>query len=300
VIRLLLLDLGETLIHDGVPFPQVPEALAALSRFRTADGQRLAMGLVSDFGEPSTSEEVVVEKERQFAQILRDANLDPFFMPFETHVTISARASAFKPDQRVFETAARRSGLDATLAECLFITENPAHLAAARDFPMAILGFGDGLTGMASFSRWTDAPVMIAERVAPQDLSNWERSIAVALDASGEVRGFKCHSRDGETFRGQAAKLLQLQNPDLGEFAGLFVEVPVDITIHCSQTGAIDALDVGEIAPDDEEEATNYVQSLARRGLIGTSSSALPKGATHAVEVDGAGRRLLIRQRFSK
>jgi len=38
-----------------------------------------------------------------------------------------------KPDRKIFETALQRLGVTAALTECLFITENAAHIQAARN-----------------------------------------------------------------------------------------------------------------------------------------------------------------------
>ena len=61
MIRVLMLDLGETLVHGTDPFLGVPESLEALMDFETADGSPLPICLVSDYHlapAPATTETI--------------------------------------------------------------------------------------------------------------------------------------------------------------------------------------------------------------------------------------------------
>jgi hypothetical protein len=66
----------------------------------------------------------------------------------------------------------QRTGTGATLPECLFITEDRSHLAAARDLGLSVLGLGTNLAPLPSFSSWDDAPLVIAEIVTPDRIRN--------------------------------------------------------------------------------------------------------------------------------
>ncbi len=49
MLRLVLLDLGDTLVRGGELFPHVIPALEAIAQLETADGEPLVSGLVSDY-----------------------------------------------------------------------------------------------------------------------------------------------------------------------------------------------------------------------------------------------------------
>jgi hypothetical protein len=53
MIRVLMLDLGDTLVHDRNVFLHAREALEAIASFETAAGEPLATCLVSDYHMPS-------------------------------------------------------------------------------------------------------------------------------------------------------------------------------------------------------------------------------------------------------
>src|SRR5262245_48544063 len=101
MIKLILFDVGETLLHNGQPFPHVADALSAIARFQTVAGEKLFLGIVSDFGDPAaaTTEVQIRDHEEQFTALLQAAGLESYFHPFEQRVTISARAGAYKPDR---------------------------------------------------------------------------------------------------------------------------------------------------------------------------------------------------------
>ncbi len=49
MLRLVLLDLGDTLVRGGELFPHVIPALEAIAQLETADGEPLVSSLVSDY-----------------------------------------------------------------------------------------------------------------------------------------------------------------------------------------------------------------------------------------------------------
>ncbi len=111
MIKLLLFDLGETLIHDGQPFPGAVAALEAIGKLKTAAGKPVVRGLVSDFfpPDPPGGEAAIAAKEAEYARVLKDAGLETVFQPFAERVTLSTRAGVRKPAGKVFELAAERS-----------------------------------------------------------------------------------------------------------------------------------------------------------------------------------------------
>jgi FMN phosphatase YigB (HAD superfamily) len=158
MIRVLMLDLGGTLIREDTlePFPHVHEALQAIAALKTAAGEPLAMCLVSNF-RPTPAEVDTI-----FQQYLEnvDAQLRTRFSPVEQRVTLSTHRLVRKPGRRVFETALERLGVQASLAECLFITEEAEHIAACRALRMQALQFG------VDFQDWSEAPPLIARLLA--------------------------------------------------------------------------------------------------------------------------------------
>ena len=52
MIKIAFFDVGETLIHDGQPFPAVTAALAAIAGFETSAGEPLILSIISDISCP--------------------------------------------------------------------------------------------------------------------------------------------------------------------------------------------------------------------------------------------------------
>ena len=85
------------------------------------------------------------------------------FEPVERHVTLSTQAGVNKPDRRIYELALTRLGTDATLGDCLSITENAEHVAACRALGMQALQFG------VAFTDWSQAPQLVRSLIDPAD-----------------------------------------------------------------------------------------------------------------------------------
>src|SRR5438105_4364995 len=112
MLRALLLDLGDTLVHADRVLPHVPAALEAFSLLRAGDGQPIRMALVSDDAHPPPRDP---EQARQlfdeYVERLGRYGLRGFFEPVEEHLTLSSQAGVNKPDRRIFELALRRLSL---------------------------------------------------------------------------------------------------------------------------------------------------------------------------------------------
>ncbi|WP_165074590.1 HAD-IA family hydrolase [Paludisphaera rhizosphaerae] len=171
MFRIAFFDLGETLIHDMTPFPGSIQALQAIGQLDTESGQRLTLGLVSDFlaAGPPVNEATISAREEQYRGILAATGLAGFFEPFAKRVTLSTRAGVNKPDRRIFELALERSGVEAQLSECAFVTETIAHLEQSRAFGMTAIRFGAGPGITPAFSDWGDAPALFARLLGRQD-----------------------------------------------------------------------------------------------------------------------------------
>jgi FMN phosphatase YigB (HAD superfamily) len=174
MVRVVLLDLGGTLVGPQGAFPHVTDALAALDQLDGGTGEPLETALVSDFpaAVPPTPDGVR-ERFAEYLALLDGFGLRGFFEPVERRVTLSTQAGVPKPDRRVYELALSRLGTDATLADCLVITEDPAHIAACRALGMQALQFG------ADFDDWSQAPALVRRLVDPADREEavFERSL---------------------------------------------------------------------------------------------------------------------------
>jgi FMN phosphatase YigB (HAD superfamily) len=164
MIRVLMLDLGQTLVDGDTPFPGVPEALEAIGDLTTGAGDPLATCLVSDWHMPPVpaKPQQIADRFKSYVDDLENMDLKPFFEPVDQRVTLSTHVGVGKPDCRVFQMALLRLGVPARLDQCLFITENPSHLAACQSFGMKTLRFDASGSPAADFSDWSAAPALIA------------------------------------------------------------------------------------------------------------------------------------------
>jgi FMN phosphatase YigB (HAD superfamily) len=129
-VKLVLFDLGDTLEHDDEPLPGARDTLEALLGLRDEAGQpAVRLGLLSDFLEPSSPEEIPSIR-RQYFDILATVGIRDLFEPVEEHVTLSTEVGARKPDVAMFEAAAAQGG--AGFSDTVFVTENREHVLAAR------------------------------------------------------------------------------------------------------------------------------------------------------------------------
>jgi len=184
-----MFDLGLTLIDEqNRPFEHVPEALAAITKFKTSDKKPLRCCLVSDFtmATPPVTATKVRPLFEQYLQILDSTGLRRFFEPVDRRVTLSTHANALKPDRAVFEMALHRLRVEATFEECLFITENTAHIKAARKtLHMQTLQFSATSSRPFDFDDWAQAPALVAHLVDPLHTPNVHAAVEVFLKAKG-------------------------------------------------------------------------------------------------------------------
>jgi beta-phosphoglucomutase-like phosphatase (HAD superfamily) len=301
MIRVLMLDLGETLIHNEAPLPHVPEALGALTQFETASGDPLPVCLVSDFTMPAppVTKAKIDALFHQYIDSLEHAGLKDFFEPVEQHVTLSTHAGVNKPDAKIFETAIERLGVNSELAECLFITENLDHIKACGKLHMKTLTFG-AKGSPDGFVDWALGPMLIAKLIAPESHKDTELALKVSLAATHQMNLVSAAPGRAKGDLSARVKVWHpLNDPSLGELSGVRVELPTDAEIKLDATGAIRS--VQQSRPSDEAvaEATQYVRGLAGTGKIASKTNKRPLGATHEVSVDSEGRRYLKRKRFS-
>jgi hypothetical protein len=301
MIRIVMYDLGMTLIDEhNRPFEHVREALKTISGFKTSDGKPLRSCLVSDFtmATPPVTAAKVRPIFKQYLDLLDQTGLRPLFEPVQRRVTLSTHANALKPDRLVFEKALTRLRVHASLEECLLITENGAHIDAARNkLHMHTLRFRSGQSHVFDFDDWSQAPALIAHLLGPAHHVNTHAALRTYLGARG-VELSNVEDGDPDSFNVSA----QVWSPVTVHGAAgddvLHVAVPVRGKVTRGPNGEFHN---NVPAPTEEEisEATSFVSSLATHGQIASSDGTRSSHATHDVVVDDAGRRRLVRKGFN-
>jgi hypothetical protein len=168
---IVLLDLGETLVSQGRMLPHVPRALALLATFRPA----APLCLVSDFDMAADPADV----DRLFAAYVaavRGFGLASFFDPPDERMTTSTLAGVRKPDPAIFRLALGRARVAGGLDGAVFVTEDAAHVAAARALGMHAWRFGGELP------QWGEGPVLLLREWAPQVPDLVRAAVALGLE----------------------------------------------------------------------------------------------------------------------
>jgi hypothetical protein len=298
MIRVVMFDLGDTLLDaQGRPLPNVLPALQAIMSMRSASGKPLASCLVSDFTMtpgPPTPQKVKPLFDQYLAR-LAASGLRPLFEPVSRRVTLSTHAGAAKPARAVFEMALHRLRSNAALDECLLITEDAAHVAAVRHtLGMQALRFKGVGPAACDFDDWSAAPALVAHRIDPNNEANLTIAATAQLAARGVDVQTLAPAAPGQ-WRVSAQRWHPVQVPGHDDLGTLHVAIPVELALHRRPDGA---LQVELPAPDPEHlrEAASFAASLAAHGQIGGGGTGR---TTHTIETDAAGRRRLVRKRFS-
>ena len=130
-MKIILFDLGDTLEHEGALLPGASEMLAAVSSLRDSRGEPVRLALLSDFHLAGTPAEIPALRE-SYLTILEQLGIRSFFEPTDESVTLSTDLGVYKTDERLFKAALEKFG-GTCLGDMLFITENLAHVNAARE-----------------------------------------------------------------------------------------------------------------------------------------------------------------------
>jgi FMN phosphatase YigB (HAD superfamily) len=212
MIKVVMFDLGQTLIDDVQqrPFPHVIEALRTIAKANSAP----KTCLVSDFKMDLKPARAM----KEYLAILDAAGLRKFFEPVQKRVTLSNHAAALKPSRKIFKKALERLGLPATpFKHCCFITENAAHIKAAREkLQMQTFQFG------VDFTDWADVPELLSVASPPvsssgsgwqmisvpghEDLKDIEVQAPASAEAIEEVKSYVASLADNEQIAGRPGK----------------------------------------------------------------------------------------------
>jgi beta-phosphoglucomutase-like phosphatase (HAD superfamily) len=296
-IRVLMLDLGDTLVHDTVVFPHVADALTALSKIEAARGEHLVTCLVSDFKTPTPppTQTKIAAIFSEYVELLDQFGLRKFFEPVQDRVTLSAHAGVAKPDRRIFEKAIERLGVRAELGECLFITEDAAHLAACSALGMETLRFGS----TEGFTDWAEAPLLVAAKISGLHSPNMATALGAWLHS---VHGMQLMdveaSPSANIIRARVREVCALPSSELGG-EKLHAELPVTIELRVSESGRVERM-VQE-GPSDEAmtDATHLIKTLRAHRQIAPEQGPMPAGTTHQFVTDAQDRKVVKRRRFS-
>jgi hypothetical protein len=304
MIRVLMLDLGDTLVHDRNVFPHACEALETIASFETAAGEPLATCLVSDYHMPSPppTQEKIEAIFQEFISILDGCDLTRFFEPVMQRVTLSTHAGVRKPNRHIFEMALHRLALPVGLSECLFITENTDHISACQKLGMKTLRFDHTGSRRADFSDWSEAPLLIARMISSPNSVNIEPALKIRLaTAHGiELTSIKRRLKDGR-IQARAKRWYPISTSKRAKGKGqdIYLPLAIDVEIRLDEQGRIRSVKSSQPAPEALAEAAKVVETLEANQQLAYAPGPLPPGATHQLETDAEGRWLLKRRRFS-
>ena len=139
---------------------------------------------------------------------------------------------------------------------------------------------------------------MINTLVAPSNPEN-QAAVTAATLAKRDLFGFTPTRSSGRTICGRATQLVQLDDTGLGPLNGVYIEQPTDVTVEMASDGRIAEVAACPPEPEEVADALNFVRSLAKSGKIEAPGIEGSQGTTHRVERDSAGRKRLVRLRYS-
>ncbi len=302
MILVLMLDLGDTLAKGDSLLPHVPEALKVLSRFETASGAELLLSLVSDYSmpKPPVTPQKVQTIFAAYIKELDQLKLKEFFEPVDRHVTLSTHAGVFKPNPLIFKKALQRLQSRAGLKSCLFITENAEHVSACRKLGMEALLYSPDDSNKPNFNDWSEAPLLIARKVAPDNTHNLRLALKLRLAVAFDMELLTTNdSKETKLIQGRAKKLfpVKLKVGDAQE--AIAVPFPVNVEISLYDDGRI--RDVSSDRPDPEAlaESKHFLKILEANNQISRDPKTMKGTETHELKVDEKGRKVLIRRGFN-
>lgn len=114
-----------------------------------------------------------------------------------------------------------------------------------------------------------------------------------------DLTSFTVLSQSDDVISGQGMRLVQLNRSDLGSLSGIYAELPVDIVIKTRDLQSLKGTHVEDVSEDDINDAVLHVRRLQKSGQLHVDPEAANSKATHAIETDSMGRRILVRARYS-
>ncbi len=84
-----------------------------------------------------------------------------------------------------------------------------------------------------------------------------------------------------------------------GDGKPLHAPIPVSLRIRRDARGAVRSLTGDTLPAEAIADATRFVEGLRANRKLAEAGAAVPPGATHQIEIDPQGRRVLRRRRFT-
>lgn len=142
-MRVILFDLGKTLENSDELLPGAEELLSSIKTIDAGRADSHAIALVSDFDKFSEGMRLIDVKPLQvdYYSILENLGIRSFFEPLYKYVTLYTEVGVRKPDKKIFRAAVDSIENGLSFENVLFITEDPNHIAAARQLGMNAIHF---------------------------------------------------------------------------------------------------------------------------------------------------------------
>jgi hypothetical protein len=272
MLKALLLDLGDTLVHDTRVIEHVPAALTALGALHVASGEPLPFALVSDYQSTPSDPDGARRLFAEYLDVVRRCGLLDFFEPVAQRITLSTQAGVRKPDAAIFRLALTRLGTPADLTTAMFVTENAAHVAAARALGMTGWQFGADITD------WSQGPLIVAKAIGDRDPSRLFAAAAL------RVRVLYTHV------------LTQVDRVTddviLAEVAGAPAR-----WVEFARAPNGDIVGARDVEVSRQERL--FTSALDESGALARDGEPLAPGQTHRLEPDPDGTPRPVRKRFS-
>jgi hypothetical protein len=164
---------------------------------------------------------------------------------------------------------------------------------------MHALRFRSAGSSKFDFDDWSEAPALIANLVAPHQLTNTHAAIKTHLATQGVdlLETTPAKLPDTMKFTGQVWRRVSV--PGFENLQDVQVAIPVEGEVTRGPKGEFRLGTVTRPSAGQVSEATSFVRSLARHGQIAGQATKGATGTTHQIETDDKGNRRLVRKRFS-
>lgn len=300
MIRVVMLDLGDTLTDGTRPLPFVVDCLDALSRFEISDGRPVQYCLVSDYhlANPFTKG-AVAERFSEYLEIIERLDLRSSFEPVNQRITLSTHVNSFKPDPGVFTKALERMGSDAGFEDCLFITENRMHISACVEMGMSTIPFGDGAAQEGGFDSWPEGLILISKAIDQISKRNLEIALSVLVRTRHGLENLQIVGPI--TDHGVAAiaqAWTPLKSAELGALDGVCMQMQVSLTVSEIEPGVHEVVITEPPTQENIEEAHQFIRSLRLHQQIEGPRPSVIGSASHYIETESSGQRKLKRRGF--
>ena len=164
-MRVVIFDLGDTLEYNDVLLPGAQDMLTRVRELRDDDDKSPALCVLSNYFMPTDADPLEAIQGRYYA-LLDTLGIRSFFEPVTERVTLSSEVGVEKPAREIFERAVAKVDPQLELRHTIFITENPEHIAAARQFGMMAIHFQGPGQQTGEVSQLLDLVPLIARLLA--------------------------------------------------------------------------------------------------------------------------------------